>query len=362
MLAACDVSSGGPTMGAQEIFEKFAVWADIVSLLLLVFCLSLGGLTPSRLVWGRSLHHNLSLSFVMGISFLWSVLRFVVEGIYETPGPREFLAGNVVYLGRWIYLWWKMNCADSKEARMFAVARALREVRTLRIGFSTDKSRAGDLEVVLRRGVQKTPPGEAYWRGVKIKQEEFHELPATWEVHLAEEELHSDTLEVFGTTEYMNGDQGSMNAAYRAFYDVVMSAVAYRSLRPGEEPNAPVDSTDGHFILPIGTPNTRSNDATQFVRPKTSVNGTAEPNFDPFFSRWSGLPVEWVAQSVGAIDQRPIGYVARRVAADAIVYIKSKGKTAKTIEQVKVMNACLERALAAHLTGSSRPSHTVLNM
>lgn len=346
-------------MGAPEFFAKLAVWSDIGSLGLLSLCLSLGGLTPSRLVWGRSWHHNLLLTFVMGLSFLWSVFRFVVEGVYETPGPREFLAGNVVYLGRWLYLWWKMYCTtQSQEARMFSVARALRELRTLRIGFSTDKARdgyrKGELEAVLRRGVQIAPEGEIYWRGVKIEPEEFHEFSATWVVNLAEKELHADKLDVFGTTEYVKGDQGSLNAAYKIIYDVVMTSIAFRALLPGEEPNAPVEG-DGYFILPQVEPTrTSRSGGTVIVQPgKTIVNGTAEPNFAPFFSKWGGLPVEWVEQTVGAVEQGPIGYVARRVAADAIVYIKNKGKGLNAVKQVKVINECLDKALAAHLRGAS---------
>lgn len=95
---------------------------------------------------------------------------------------------------------------------MFAVARALRDLRTLRIGFSTDSNGAGyrkdALEAVLRRGAQLAPKGERYWRGVKIKPDHFNEFVSTWVVHLAEEELHSDKLDVFGTTEYMKGRPG----------------------------------------------------------------------------------------------------------------------------------------------------------
>lgn len=354
-------------MENKDIFAKIAVWADLGSLLLLILNLSLGGLTPSRHVWGRSTHHNLLLFFVMALSFSWSVFRYISEGFYETPGPREFLAGNVVYLGRWIYLWWKMNWTHSKEARMFAVARALRDLHTLRIGFSTDSNRGGyrkgALEAVLRRGVQLAPQGETYWRGVKIKPDEFNEFVSTWIVHLAEQELHADTLDVFGTTEYIKGDQGSMNAAYRAFYDVVMAAIAYRPLKPGEEPNAPVEG-DGYFILPeIVTQCVSQRGAIVSVAaPKNIINGTVEPNFATFFSKWDGLPVEWVAQSVGAVDERPIGYVARRVAADAIVFINNKGKGLNTVEQVKVINECLDRALAAHLRGDSNPSELMVSM
>lgn len=96
--------------------------------------------------------------------------------------------------------------------------------------------------------------------------------------------------------------------------------------------------------------------------PKNIIHGTAEPNFATFFTKWEGLPVEWVAQSVGAVDQRPIGYVARRVAADAIVFINNKGKGLNAVEQISVINECLGRTVAAHLRGESNPTELILSV
>lgn len=338
----------------EETFNTISAWSDLVSLLLLVLSLLSGGLSPSRKVWGRPWLRNVAQFLSFSLAVAWSGFRFVVEGIFKDPGAREFLVGTVAYLGRWLWLWWRMTRSQSKEARIFEVARALRKLETLRIGFSTDDSKNSlgtkDWEAVLRHGTPHKQPGKSYWRGV-IEKNEFFPDVKTWEVHLAERKLHADKLDKFGTLEHMMGDQKCMHLAYQAFYELVMTAVAYRPLIDNEEHNAPV-SGHGYFVLPPlqSVPNVaHMGGSTRATAPSQVVNGTAEVNFGPFFEKWGALPVEWVAQSVGAIDQRPIGWVARRVAADAIMYIQQPGKSLHTKEQVETINDCLKTTLQAHL-------------
>lgn len=341
-------------MLSQERFEHIAAWADLGSLLLLVLSLYVGGLTPSRLVWGRSPFHNTLLFCLHTLSIAYSSFRFIGEGIFLSPGPREFLVGSVVYLGRWLWLSWRMNRPSSPESRLFEVALALRELRTLRIGFSTDKSnnarRTGDLELVIRRGARKTPRGQHYWRGVKEAPDTFHELVSTWEVRLVEEDLHADKLDMFGTTEYMNMDQATMETAYKRFYEVVMRALPFRPFGCNEASNERVMGW-GNLSMPSR------------ARDRAVRNGSIEVNFEPFFEKWSGLPVEWQASNVGADDERPIGWVARRVAADAVVYVNKKGKaTSRTVEQVSVINRCLECTARGFLMGDSRMNEAILDL
>lgn len=351
----------------EETVKIISAWSDLVSMSLLVLSLVSGGFSPSRKVWGRPWQRNLAQVLTFSVAVAWSIFRFVIEGIFKEAGPREFLVGTVVYLGRWLWLWWRMTRSQSKEARIFEVARALRKLHTLRIGFSTDVSKHSqgtkDWEAVLRYGTPDRQPGKSYWRGV-ITKNEFCPDVKTWEVHLAERKLYADKLDKFGTLEYMMGDQKCMNIAYQAFYEVVMNAVAYRPLFDKEEPNKPPVPGDGYFDLP--PPQTVRNvmqkgGSNRATAPSQVVNGTAEVNFDPFFDKWDALPAEWVARSVGAVDQRPIGWVARRVAADAIVYIKQAGKSLHTEKQVERINDCLKATLNAHFRYDT-PEHVALDL
>eukprot|EP00177_Eucheuma_denticulatum_P001225 GFKZ01002207.1.p1 GENE.GFKZ01002207.1~~GFKZ01002207.1.p1 ORF type:complete len:343 (+),score=37.22 GFKZ01002207.1:298-1326(+) len=341
-------------MQSPELFEHFSAWADLGSLVLLVLSLYVGGLNPSRPVWGRSNFRNAVLFCLHSLSIAYSGFRFIGEAVFLSPGPREFLAGSLVYLARWLWLSWRMNRPSSPESRLFEVALSLRELHTMRIGFSTDKSdsakRAGDCELVIRRGARKPPRGQHYWRGVKETPDTYHEQVSTWEVRLVEEGLHADKLDIFGTAEYMDLDQASMEMAYKRIYEVVMRALPFHSPESNEGSAARVTGW-GSVSMPSRTADRGVN------------NGYIDVNFEPFFEKWSGLPVEWHAKNVGADDERPIGCVARRVAADAVVYVNKRGSaTSRTREQVRVINRCLECAARGFLIGDSRIEEIALDL
>ncbi|CDF40354.1 unnamed protein product [Chondrus crispus] len=239
----------------------------------------------------------------------------------------------------------------SKYARVFKVARALRNLDVLRVGFSSDPTKITNgtsaWEVVLRKGVAYKSSGKEYWRGNVVNEHYCSEVQ-TWQVHLVERKLHASMLDSFGTIEYLDANQKSLNAAYQAFYEVAITAVGYRPMRENESPNE-TPPGDGYFVLPQAPQRSWAT-----TRPETNQvrNGSAEVNFAPFFARWSGLPVQWIATMVGAEDMRPIGWVARRVAADAISFINT-GKHFRTEEQVKVINQCLGKTLQAHFREDS---------
>ena len=335
----------------DEVAKEISAWADIVSMFILAVCFVIGGLSPCRKVWGWPPARITSQLAVFSIAVIWSVFRFIVEGIFKEAGPREFLTATIFYLGRWVWLYWRITRPKSKYARVFKVARALRNLQLLRVGFSSDPEKntngTSAWEVVLRKGVASKSSGKEYWRG-NVVDEHYCSEVQTWQVHLVERKLHATMLDSFGTIEYLDANQKSLNAAYQAFYEVAITAVGYRPMRENESSNE-TPPGDGYFVLPRAP---QISCAT--TRPETNQvrNGSAEVNFTPFFARWSGLPVQWIATMVGADDLRPIGWVARRVAADAISFINT-GKHFRTEEQVEVINQCLRKTLQAHFREDS---------
>lgn len=320
-----------------------SVWSDLGSMILLALSIAVGGLSPCRPIWGRSRERQLTLIATFSMAVLFSLFRFVVEGMFETTGPREFLAGTVVYISRWLWLFWRMSRPDSTEARLFEVARALRLLHMLRIGSSTDDknalNRRGQWEVVLRRGVAKTPPGHRYWRGVKERADRFVEQDDCWDVRLVQEHLHGEVLDAIGTVEYMDKDEATLDEAYRRFYKVVLTAVARR-----EPTQREIDAAEGRSSSHVSNGPPRARHSTNVGHSQQRQRPDQEVDFSPFFAKWGGVPVQALAESVKATDMRPIGHVARRVAADAVAYANDKHVFFRTEEQVKVINQCLEAA------------------
>lgn len=341
-------------MSFASSYEYVSAWADLFSLLLLVLCLSIGGLSPSRKIWGRSLPHNLALMFLIFISILFSAFRYITEAIYLSPGPREFLVGNSVYLARWLYLWSRLTFLSFPEARLFHVARALRNLHIIRFGQSTDRDsdRAGMTEVVIRRGVRHAQKGFGfYWRGYKEAKDVLWERVGIWEVRLVESDLHSDRLDTFGAVEFLNSGPDVMDNVYKKVYDLVMTSVPYRNMLNGESKNETVRGWGS-------VSHADGNAGTDGIK-----DGSLDVNFEEFFKKYRGLPVQWRAKNVGAIDERPIGYIARRIAADVCVYISGKGKDRDiSTNQVCLFNECIERTVSGLLQKEQEDTNVVIEV
>lgn len=387
---------------AKETFVTISLWSDLGSMVLLGLSIVVAGLSPCRPIWGRSRKQQLALVAAFSATVLFSVFRFVVEGMFEATGPREFLAGTVVYISRWLWLYWRMSRPASEEARLFEVARALRLLHMLRIGYSTDDKneidRRGEWEVVRRRGVAETPSGEhckSYWRGVKERADRFVEQDDCWDVRLVQEHLHAGVLDVIGTIEYMNKDEAAMDEAYRRFYKVVMTAVATRRptqremdaavYRPGSHvsqgataqqsalsqtaSNSPavqrVATISNPLSAIVSTGSTVGQIAPLRARHSTNIASQSqerqrpdrEVDFSPFFARWRGVPVQALAENVKAGDVRPIGNVARRVAADAVAFVNDKRMFFRTEQQVTIINQCLEAAASRQFPSLNNSGH-----
>lgn len=377
--------------------EIITSWSDLVSLVLVGLNFLAGGLDPQFPAWGWNRAAVVRLLVAILASFAWTVFRFVIEGVYKTPGPREFLAANVIYLARWLYLWILMLRRSQPEYRMRRIVLELRNVLMMRSGSGKDRThddpdrQSGNFhEIVLRRGVADIPKGlKEYWRGYNHKCV-FHERECVWETHILEKHLHQEELDPIGTSKYLSANDDLLNDVYKRVYDVVLKAVSSRApfpeemamLRspemPGPRPATPATPVAApppgyptatpvlthpppHVFIPVGTgniaeatgqsSNVRQEPGKQLVPQNNERPPPVEVDFALFLRKWKGLPVERIAEIRGTVDARPIGRVARKIAADALVFIKHEGAEFRTAQQVKVLNQCLINAAHAQFEG-----------
>ncbi|KAI0563126.1 hypothetical protein FGB62_45g136 [Gracilaria domingensis] len=294
-------------MADHSVEEHLAVWADVVSFLLLCIAILIqGGIDPRRTVWGRSPIRNAFIILFMSLNIIFSIARFIAEGVLVETGPREFLLISVIYSARWLWLFAAITKSDSRAARAFSVARELRKLKTIRFGTSSNRARKGRgrKELVIRRGA-RVVSGNTYWRGVE-EYVKYNEPKSTYKVRLVEKELHAGQLDEIGTVDFKRRlETESSDALYRKIYDLVMTV-----------------------------------DNNQLDVDYSAFNAMYEP-VRAVTSR--------LAQRVGATDESGIGNVARRVAADACYYIWKPGAELRTAKQVSLINQCVESCASRFL-------------
>ena len=291
-------------MSETTVAQRVAAWSDVGSLLLLSLCIVIGGIDPVMTIWGRSLLHNILLAICMSLSAIYSIGRLIYEGYTVETGPREFLAVSVVYTARWMWLFSGVVRPNARGSKIMRVCRELRHLQSVRLGTSTNASRYGSSEIVLRRGVRHVhaSPKEIYWRGIE-RYCKLHPTIEVWEVQLEEAQFHSSLLDVMGTTEYRRAD--NLDETFKVFYDVVMTC--------------------------------------------DSQNPQLRVDYQPFLDQFDPVIVTRQAQRVGATDTSPLGGIARRVAADAMYFISKKDGECRTRKHVEVINMCLEKAVRTYV-------------
>ena len=290
--------------------DDAAAWSDVISLVLLGFNILVGGIDPARHLWGRSIFRNVLICTSLSASIAFTVLRFAYEGLNKNPGPREFLAGSVIYSARWIWLWISISRKDTRGGRMYHVGQALKHLYTLRLGKSTHDSdmRKGKQELVLRCGARHIPSKEPeYWRGYNLIEPVLHHSVQTWEVHLLERNLHAEQLDALGTIEYRRKEPFATDDVYKRFYDLVMTT----------------HMTTEDIIV----------------------------DFSPFTDEYKPVGITRRAERMGATDPTDLGGVARRIAADATLYISRKRADFRAPKQVRLLNSCLKQAAKEYFQG-----------
>lgn len=272
----------------------FAVWADIPSGLLLALLLLSGGVTPKSLIWGRSFLQNLLFYTALVASILFTVARVVLEGLWREPGPREFMVISIIYTVRWILLRARMTIPGTQQEKLLRVARAMRELRTVRRGPSTHRDRKGVNEIVVRRGVKAVGrSAELYWRGV---EEEAVKLPGDeWRVRLKEARMYSPELDAWGTVDYFD-DGLNRDDIIGKIFSLVRAAVG---------------------------PGTVS-------------------DFSEFFKKYDGLEARQTNFRTGREDVSDIAKIARKIAADGMYFVSFPQADFRTREQVSALNQCIE--------------------
>lgn len=336
-------------MEETTICNILAVWSDLVSLLLLAICYLLHGLEPNIPVLDRRKFQFFRIPLTVTAAFAWTIFRFIYGGITQKTGPREFHTVLVVYIAHWLYLWFKLNWPNSKEARLLRAAQALGAVQMVRAGIcgrdksdpNKDRNEGCAREVVLRRGVVSKPAGKpTYWRGTKVGQH-LHTESDVYEVHLADEGLHLGDLGPLCTIACLSGSKVSAEDTYRRIYNVVLTAVAYREATPQE--SAAANSLDlFNTTLHGGAISTSPASSGEMTGEAEERRWPAkEVDFRRFFEKWPGNRVDRMAAMVNATDRRDIGRIARRIAADAVHYVTLGGEF-RTEKQVGLLNLCLQ--------------------
>lgn len=298
-----------------------AAWSDIISMMLLGMNILVGGIDPAHR-WGRSIFRNVLILLCLTASISFTVFRFVYGGVNRNAGSREFLAGSAIYSARWIWLWYNMARRATRSGRMYRVGQALMLLQTLQVRKSTHKNeeRIGRNELIIRCGSRRLPgKSEEYLGGYDRTEPVWHEHVQTWEVHLVEGNLHGDKLYALGTMEYNQMDPYPVDGVFKRIYNVVMS------------------TTERRDAITV--------------------------DYSKFEANWSPLRVIQIAERVGAVHDTPLGGVARRIAADACLFIigNTVPETRKRAEfrtrmQVDCLNACLRQAAKDYLEKGWRPT------
>lgn len=279
----------------SQAADWFAAWADIPSALLLALLLLSGGVTPKRLVWGRSFLRNLLFYSVLVISTLFNITRIVLEGLWRSPGPREFMTVSIIYTVRWTLLRARMTIPGTQQEKLLRVACALRELRTLRRGASTHVSRKGDDEVVIRRGVKAVRRNaKLYWRGVE--EEVVRMVPSgVWKVHLMEARMYSPELDAWGVVDYFEDGLDREQICSKIFFLV-----------------------------------------------RSAVGRETASDFSAFFEKYDGLEARQASFMFARDDCSDMGKIARKIAADAVYFVLFPNADFRTKDQVSMVNRCIE--------------------
>lgn len=206
---------------------------------------------------------------------------------------------------------------NTRSGRLFRVARSLRYLKMLRLGPSTHSTRLGEKELVLRSGIHRINSAEKYWRGIPVVII-FQQSVETWEIHLLEPKLHAALLDIFGTIEYGSQDPHNLDDAYKRIYTAVMGT-------------GPVCE---HLKV----------------------------DYAPFFSQFRPVPVTSFSRRLEATEESELGQIARRVAADAVLYVKDPDARFRTQQHVTCINECLENALQSYMHPASDNNYVAINI
>eukprot|EP00178_Gracilaria_changii_P011397 TRINITY_DN3247_c0_g1_i1.p1 TRINITY_DN3247_c0_g1~~TRINITY_DN3247_c0_g1_i1.p1 ORF type:complete len:301 (-),score=23.11 TRINITY_DN3247_c0_g1_i1:842-1744(-) len=281
-------------MATQFFSETFSSYSDLVSLGLASVAFLTNGMDPAHQLWGNSWLETFIQFSTMALLIFFTLFRFYLEVAFAVTAPREFLAISFVYSARWMYCLYSFHRSSALSGRLSRVAKSVRNIVTLRVGSSTHHNRRGAQEIVLRSGARKAS-GEEYWRG-KIQREEA--VGRGWLVHLVEEQMHTDLLSDLCTTEYTRIHKTNTDDLYRRLYQTIMN----------------IEGADESLV-----------DWTRFSNEYSPI---AKTNF---------------AVRAGATSDAELAGVARRVAADACLYVVGK-RSYRTDVQVALINSCTEYA------------------
>lgn len=287
-----------------RLAEILSEYGNLIFICLLAIVVTFGGSEPVKPLWGRSMFQNIALATSVVLAVIFVIIFVVVEAVYKINPVGDFLTtGLTVFLLRWVLLWTDM-LRDSRGAKVLRLVDAIKDVKQIRLGRSSHPSRRGETELVIRKGVRKAF-GDQYWRG-KQKSAEKIEAVDTWKVQLEEECMHMDRLGELGTPAYLKSNLYNIRDIYKRFYDIIIDAEGLSS-------QIPID-------------------------------------YQPFLSKFGGVPITAFAAQVEAVDNSQLGAVARRVAADAAYYITRPDGKARTQDQVACINQCLDTAVDNYLS------------
>lgn len=245
---------------------------------------------------------------------LWNIFRFVTEAIYDTVGPREFMAVSIGYVARW--MWLAAEPLRSRRCRRWIrVVRGLRKLSMVRVGSSTRTEREGDFEVVYRTAMRRVgrdfrKEEREYWRGYEVsvrnnvEENEEHgamDEEKRWLVHIHDETLYLEKLEPV-----LNGGHWNASGAKAILYDSVYSVI--------------LTSFPAYLDM-------------------------EEDWSKEFDEHWGLLKPTYMAREAGATAEGPRADIARKVAADAVQYAFAKKGRVKLrlTAQIRMICRILER-------------------
>ncbi|KAI0563224.1 hypothetical protein FGB62_44g10 [Gracilaria domingensis] len=206
-----------------------------------------------------------------------------------------------------MYFFYSLRTSSTLPGRLVHVAKSLRSLKTLRVGSSTYHRRRGEQEIVVRSGARGAT-GEKYWRGKIDRQQSVGD---GWLVYLVEEQMHTDLLSDLGTVEYARTQKANKDDLYRRVYQTVMN-----------------------------------------------VEGVGDPRIDwtKFLSEYSAIAKTNMAVRAGATSDGDLAGVARRVAADACLYVAGKCPYRADV-QIAIINSCVEETAREIANELQQESH-----
>lgn len=295
----------------RQFSESIENWSDGISLVLLAIAFIILGLNPKRYLW-PSVKRYTYRAIVLTVLIVWTGFRFITEGIFDTIGPREFMAVTIAYVARWLWL-----AAEpyrrSRSKRWIQTVKELNNLPTVRIGASSRVSRKGEHEVVVRRAVRKVRVDRRrelhkYWRGYEMSVKSTDasygkrgRINTSWFVELQEENMRKKSLEPL-----LNDEAWNQTNADFAFYKTVYKEV--------------LDS------FPSIVDEEKNDDWCR-----------------KFVKLWGLQPPTQMARSADAIDPSTRASIARKIAADALVFVAVPGSDFRMKSQIQLISKLLEK-------------------